>query len=71
MRRLKKLRVNLDMSQRDLGERARVDASYICRAEKTGCPMYPGQAARIADALGWEGDPSKLFEEVEDGLAAV
>lgn len=72
MRLLKKLRVNLDMSQRKLGEKAKVDASYICRAEKIGCPMYPVQAVRVAEALGWKGDPAELFEEVpEDELAAA
>lgn len=26
---------------------------------------YPGQAAKIADALGWKGDIAELFEEVD------
>lgn len=68
MRRLKKLRVNLDMSQSKLAEVAKVDASYICRAEKMGCPLYPEQAKRISAALGWTGDPSALIEEVQNEL---
>lgn len=69
MRRLKKLRVNLDMSQRELAAVAKVDASYICRAEKLGCPLYPDQAKRISAALGWSGDSSALIEEVPNELA--
>ena len=28
-------------------------------------PAYPKRGQRIADALGWEGDPAELFEEIE------
>lgn len=66
MKRLEFLRRNAALSQRGLGKAARVDASYICNAEKRGMSLYPSQAVRLADALGWKGDPMELFEEVED-----
>lgn len=28
-------------------------------------PAYSRRGARIARALGWEGDPAELFEEIE------
>lgn len=63
---LKRLRMFKGYSQRQLGELAHVSASYICNAESRGMTLYPNQAARLAKALGWEGDPSALFEEVQD-----
>ena len=65
MKRVKYLRQERGLSQRALGERARVDASYICNAESRGLKLYPSQEERIAEALGWEGDPAELFEESE------
>ena len=65
MKRIKYLRQEMGLSQRALGERARVDASYICNAESRGLRLYQSQQARLAEALGWEGDPAALFEEIE------
>lgn len=28
-------------------------------------PPYPKRGQRIAEALGWQGDPAELFEEIE------
>ena len=71
MIKLERARRDAGWSQRELSRRSQVDASYICNAEKRGLTLYPSQAARIAAALGWEGDPSELFEEVAcDELAA-
>lgn len=28
-------------------------------------PAYSKRGKRIAEALGWEGDPAELFEEIE------
>lgn len=64
MRRLEFLRRTHGLSQRELGKLACVNASYICNAEKRGMILYTDQASRIAKALDWEGEPSKLFEEV-------
>lgn len=65
MKRLEFLRRDKEFSQRELGKRAGVNASYICNAERRGMELYPSQAKRLADALGWRGEPSELFEEVK------
>ena len=64
MQRLTMLRKEKGLSQRELSRESGVDASTISRAEKQAL-MYRSQAQNIADALGWEGDPMELFEEVE------
>lgn len=64
MQRLTMLRKEKGLSQRALSRKSGVDASTISRAEKQAL-MYRSQAKNIADALGWEGDPMELFEEVE------
>ena len=64
MQRLTMLRKEKGLSQRALSRVSGIDASTISRAEKQSL-MYRAQAQKIADALGWEGDPMELFEEVE------
>lgn len=64
MQRSTMLRKEKGLSQRALSRESGVDASTISRAEKQAL-MYRSQAQNIADALGWEGDPMELFEEVE------
>lgn len=64
MKRLEFLRRDRKLSQRELGKRAGVNASYICNAERRGMELYPSQAQRLAAALDWLGEPSELFEEV-------
>ncbi|WP_281654772.1 XRE family transcriptional regulator [Eggerthella sinensis] len=66
MKRLEFMRRNLRLSQREAGKLAGVNASYICNAEKRGLILYPDQAKRLSSALGWEGDPAELFEEVTE-----
>ncbi len=68
MKRIQKMRKERNLSLRQLGALCDppVCASYICYAEH-GLVLGNGQAGRIADALGWVGDPSELFEEVPDG----
>lgn len=53
-------------SQRELMRRTGVDSAYISRAERMGMRLYPGHASRIAEALGWQGDPADLCKEVAD-----
>lgn len=68
MKRLKTLREASGLSMRQLGEKCRppVGAAYICYAEN-GLKLGIGQAKRLADALGWEGDPMELFDDIEGG----
>ena len=72
MKRVVLERQKLGMSQAKLARIAEVNQSCMSRIESGKEPPYPRRGKRIADALGWAGDPSELFEEVEaDELAAV
>lgn len=66
MTRLEFMRRSAGYSQRKLSEKSSVNAADISRAEKRGLILYPCQSERIADALGWTGDPMELFEEVSE-----
>ena len=70
MRRVVLERKKLGMSQAKLARVADVNQSCMSRIENGKEPPYPVRGKRIADALGWKGDPAELFEEVhEDDLA--
>ena len=65
------LRVELErkaqgISQAKLARLADVNATSMSRIERGKEPAYPKRGQRIADALGWEGDYKKLFEEVSE-----
>lgn len=58
-------------SQARLAREAEVNQSCMSRIESGREKAYPIRGKRIAEAVGWEGDPAELFEEVEnDGLDA-
>ncbi|MEG0303679.1 helix-turn-helix domain-containing protein [Gordonibacter sp.] len=59
-------RKKLGMSQAKLARVADVNQSCMSRIESGKEPPYPHRGKRIADALGWAGDPAELFEEVTD-----
>lgn len=65
MIRLEYERRNRNMSQRKLATEAKVDASMLCRAEKCAPALYPSQLQRIAQTLGYDGDPASLLDELE------
>lgn len=44
-----------------------MQAGMIAWIETGRFVPYESQLDKIADALGWKGDPTKLFEEVPDG----
>lgn len=65
------LRVELErkkqgISQAKLARLADVNASSMNRIERGKEPAYPKRGQKIADALGWEDDYKKLFEEVSE-----
>ncbi|MGI6216879.1 MAG: helix-turn-helix domain-containing protein [Coriobacteriales bacterium] len=62
MREMKKRRKELGYTQLDVAARSGVETSTISRAEVHGF-MYPGELARVAKALSWEGEPSELLKE--------
>ena len=53
------------VSQKELAERAGVNEASLSRICNGKEPAYPKRGKRIADALGWAGDPQELFEEVD------
>lgn len=56
----------LHLSQSEAARRAKVNATSFSRIVNGKEPPYPYRGQRIADALGWKGDPAELFEEVAD-----
>ncbi|ACV23651.1 Helix-turn-helix [Slackia heliotrinireducens] len=59
-------RRKLGWSQSELARRIGANPVSISRIERGKEPPYPLRSQRIADALGWEGDPAELFEDVTD-----
>ena len=59
-------RQKLGWSQARLAREANVNATSMSRIESGKENAYPNRGARIAAALGWEGNPSELFEEVKE-----
>ena len=62
---IKKLLEERGMSQSELARQAEVNQTSLSRIINGLEPAYPKRGKRIADALGWEGDPEELFKEVE------
>ena len=54
------------LSQRKLAECTRVGQNYISFAESRGFVPAEGTQKKLADFLGWNDAPAKLFEEKED-----
>jgi ribosome-binding protein aMBF1 (putative translation factor) len=49
----------------DLARAARIQAGVIGWIEEGRFRPYDSQLHKIADALGWEGDPNELLDEVQ------
>lgn len=56
----------LRMSQSECARRANVNQTSMSRIMSGKEPPYPNRGKRIADAIGWKGDPQELFEEVSE-----
>lgn len=54
------------MSQAECARLASVNQTSMSRIVRGKEPAFPNRGKRIADALGWEGEVSKLFEEVSE-----
>ena len=65
MRRLKKVLADVGLTQAALARKAGIDAATVSRLVNGRMPAYAGWARRLADALGWAGNPAELFEEVD------
>ena len=64
MLRIRQLLRAKGISQAKAARLCDVNESSMSRIVRGLEPPYPKRAKRIADALGWEGDPEKLFEEI-------
>ncbi len=59
-------RERLGLSQAKLARLAEINATSLSRIEGGKEPAFPKRGQRIAEAIGWKGDPMELFEEVEE-----
>lgn len=71
MIRLKNELRRLRMSQAECARRSGVNQTSMSRIITGKEPAFPHRGRRIADAIGWEGDPAELFEEVDEDDASV
>lgn len=67
---VKQERIARGLSQAKLARLADINQASMCRIEHGKEPAYPNRSKRIADALGWKGDPAELFEEVNVDASA-
>jgi len=65
--RLVAVRKALGWSQSRLAREAQMHPSTISAIESGRLSPWPGQAARIQEALGYEGGADVLFEELDGG----
>lgn len=65
MIRLTLARKEAGLSMSALARCADMHVSSISQIESQRLKPYPGQIAKLTNALQWEDEPSKLFEEVE------
>ena len=66
MLRLKSELFRLHMSQAECARRSGVNQTSLSRIISGKEPAYPHRGKRIADAIGWEGEPDELFHEVAE-----
>ena len=64
MKRIKQALSDHGMTQKELAEKAGIDPATVSRIVNGKTAVYSGWSDRIAEVLGWTGDPSELFEEV-------
>ena len=64
MKRITYERKRRGWSQAELARRAGVHTTSMSRIESGQEPPYPRRAARLAAALGWDGDPLALFDDM-------
>lgn len=62
---LEKVMWEKHLNQSALARLAEVHPTSLSRIINGKEPAFPKRGERIAKALGWEGDPAELFEEVE------
>lgn len=65
MLRIVSERKHRGMSQAELARRAGINQASMSRIEAGKEPAYRNRGRRIAQAIGWGGDPEALFAEVD------
>ncbi len=55
------------LSQAEVARRAGINQTSMSRIVRGIEPAFPKRGKRIANAIGWEGEPMDLFKEVHDG----
>jgi len=63
---LEKQRVSKGKNRSDLARDAKMQPGMICWIETGRFKPYDVQLKKLADALGWEGDPVALLDEVSE-----
>ncbi len=72
MIRAKLERVKQNKSQSDIARLTGMHVTSISQIENGHLRPYPGQIAKLAEALKWKGDPIELFEKtIEDGTCVT
>lgn len=65
MLRITKLRMERALTKTKLGALADVHPARVGQVENERVRPYPPELRRLADALGWQGEPEELLEEVK------
>lgn len=65
MKLMTELRKEQGLSMSALAREAEMHVSSISQIEGGRLMPYPGQVAKIAAALNWEGNPAELFQDCE------
>lgn len=65
MKMITVIREQQKLSKSALARAAKMHVSSVCQIENGRLVPYPGQARKLADALGWKSDPLELFEDME------
>jgi transcriptional regulator with XRE-family HTH domain len=69
MLRLRQLREGQGLNRAQLARAAAIGDGNYCTLESGMRKPWGPERHRLAEALGWEGDPEELFEEVTDDAA--
>ena len=64
MRRIKRILFERGITQREIADKAGIDRAAMSELVNGKRFPYHGWAVRIAEAMGWKGDPEDLFAEV-------
>jgi transcriptional regulator with XRE-family HTH domain len=62
---LTKLREEEGLTRARLGALARVHPARVGQIENGRVIPYPPELGRLAEALGWEGEPERLLDDTE------